>query len=435
MENSKINMTPRRIRRLLSDELILPISNKYDADYKAKKLSLKNFLVTILTALFGQYDLSLRSFAKILSDDLFQLYVLEKQDIKNIDHTAFHYRFKKMPPICFQEIFNSLKAKYRKKLEKVKKEWDIWIFDSTIVSCSAKELKKCGFQGIGSKKKRYIKYTMATKNGIPTVTKLYCDEPTTEEVALKDTILATEIEGQKAICLFDRGTQSRALYDELTRRGIYFISRLKQRYRSDIIKEKTLAKKKNKQGIKKVIKVYLFGKHQKKTEFPYWIIHIPKVEFKEGEQILSELDKKKLDEIRKRLATKRHQGKDEKEVLKELFKEDIIFVTNIPPNVMSAKKVAKMYRRRWGIETFFKFMKQRLKFSHLVNRTKNGILSMMYITMIAALMLMVYKVTNKLKGFKQAHDEFRLQTTHMGIEDKLAQYQQLVRLLLLSQFW
>ena len=50
-----------------------------------------------------------------------------------------------------------------------------------------------------------------------------------------------------------------------------------------------------------------------------------------------------------------------------------------------------MYRSRWAIEVFFKGIKQHLSFSHLTSRSENGIKVMIYMSLIAALLLIWYK--------------------------------------------
>jgi IS4 transposase len=62
--------------------------------------------------------------------------------------------------------------------------------------------------------------------------------------------------------------------------------------------------------------------------------------------------------------------------------------------------ISSFYRRRWDIEVFFKFLKQELNFSHLINRSENGIKVVLYATMIASILLLVYKKENNLKGYK-----------------------------------
>lgn len=58
---------------------------------------------------------------------------------------------------------------------------------------------------------------------------------------------------------------------------------------------------------------------------------------------------------------------------------------------LSTKEIADYYRKRWDIELFFRFLKQELNLSHLVFFNKNGIEVMVYMTMIAAMMLLIIK--------------------------------------------
>lgn len=72
--------------------------------------------------------------------------------------------------------------------------------------------------------------------------------------------------------------------------------------------------------------------------------------------------------------------------------EEFWFLTN--EFEISAKEISDYYRKRWDIEVFFKFMKQELNLSHLVSVNKKGIEVMVYITMIAAMLLLIYKKAN-----------------------------------------
>ena len=90
--------------------------------------------------------------------------------------------------------------------------------------------------------------------------------------------------------------------------------------------------------------------------------------------------------------------------VKKENKEFITFITNIKS--IDVKEITEIYRSRWEIEVFFKFIKQHLNFSHLVNRTENGIKSILYITMTVAILLQQYKKDRKLKGYKIAKQKF-----------------------------
>lgn len=67
---------------------------------------------------------------------------------------------------------------------------------------------------------------------------------------------------------------------------------------------------------------------------------------------------------------------------------------------MKAEEITTIYKLRWQIEMFFKFIKQHLNFSHLLNRSENGIKVVMYVTMITAILIAQCKKINNLKGYK-----------------------------------
>ncbi len=78
--------------------------------------------------------------------------------------------------------------------------------------------------------------------------------------------------------------------------------------------------------------------------------------------------------------------------------EKIYFVSN--NFELEASEIANLYRQRWEIEVFFRFIKQQLNFSQLVNRNLNGVKVMIYMTLILASMIIIYKKKNDLKGYK-----------------------------------
>ena len=84
--------------------------------------------------------------------------------------------------------------------------------------------------------------------------------------------------------------------------------------------------------------------------------------------------------------------------------EHLVFITNIKN--LPAQDITLLYKRRWDIEVFFKFLKQELNFAHLINRSENGIKIMLYCTLIASILLLVYKEMNHLKGYKIMKQRF-----------------------------
>jgi len=75
------------------------------------------------------------------------------------------------------------------------------------------------------------------------------------------------------------------------------------------------------------------------------------------------------------------------------------FLTNIFDK--HVEEILIMYKKRWDIEVFFRFLKQELNFSHLFSTSENGIQVMLYMTMITSMLVLVYKRINKV-GYKTA---------------------------------
>jgi len=73
------------------------------------------------------------------------------------------------------------------------------------------------------------------------------------------------------------------------------------------------------------------------------------------------------------------------------------------------------YKKRWDIEVFFRFLKQELNFSHITSTNPNGIAVMMYMTMISAMLVLVYKKLNKV-GYKTAVRRISLELNELIIK-------------------
>ena len=237
--------------------------------------------------------------------------------------------------------------------------------DSTIISVP-KNLSKNGYKTASRGDKILIKFTVVFNGEIPTIACCFTDGThNSENVALRDVILSIkDIEksienAEKINFIFDRGLQKRSVYDEMTDKGIYFVGRIQPNPRIMIVK---VVLSNGGKKIKKEVLGYLYGGGGKKSKHLYRVVI-----FSPGDT-----------------------------------KEDIVVATNIPETDMSAQEVAELYRKRWDIEVFFRFIKQTLDFSHLVNRTENGIMSMMYIKLICAILLIAFRKLNNIKGYKDA---------------------------------
>ncbi len=71
-----------------------------------------------------------------------------------------------------------------------------------------------------------------------------------------------------------------------------------------------------------------------------------------------------------------------------------VLLTNLPLSAAGQQagpftffEVTELYRRRWEIETFFKFLKGHLSYAHLTSRNENGIRVMIWLALITAVLL------------------------------------------------
>ena len=73
---------------------------------------------------------------------------------------------------------------------------------------------------------------------------------------------------------------------------------------------------------------------------------------------------------------------------------------------LPAIAIAEAYRRRWDIEVLFRFLKQEMNLTHFVCNDANAIQVMLYFTMIAAMMVLIYKKRNGIQSYKKAKIQF-----------------------------
>lgn len=60
----------------------------------------------------------------------------------------------------------------------------------------------------------------------------------------------------------------------------------------------------------------------------------------------------------------------------------------------SAQDIADLYKRRWGIELFFKWLKQNLKIKQFLGRSENAVRLQIYIAIITYLLVFIYRRSN-----------------------------------------
>jgi hypothetical protein len=341
-----LNYIPRKKLEFLALE-----SN---VDFKAKKLDGIVMFQLLIYSMLSTKQGSLRVMEEFFSSFSFQK--LAYLNGESIRYSSLSERLNSINVEFFEKLYEECGSQFSKFFDA--KEDNILRFDSTLVSISGK-LVDIGFRA-GSHKgnKKQLKFTLGLSN-LPSTAKFFHESSyNSEDIALKEAILASENLKEKII-VFDRGIQSRDTFDNFTNQSIQFVTRIKTTVRHQVLKERNVSGLKNEKIL--IIsdqEVNLFNKNYKKTQGFLRLIKASII----GQE------------------------------------KEIYFLTNIEG--LSALEIAEIYKQRWEIEVFFKFLKQELNFSHLISRNINGIKVVLYTTLIAAILLTVYKKLNNLKGYK-----------------------------------
>lgn len=64
---------------------------------------------------------------------------------------------------------------------------------------------------------------------------------------------------------------------------------------------------------------------------------------------------------------------------------------------LTAQQVADLYKERWSIELFFKWIKQRLKIKKFIGKSKNAIFNQIIAALITYLLMLIYKKLSQIK--------------------------------------
>ena len=80
-------------------------------------------------------------------------------------------------------------------------------------------------------------------------------------------------------------------------------------------------------------------------------------------------------------------------------KKHYVFITN--NFKLSAKTIADIYKERWQIEIFFRWIKQNLKIKAFIGNSRNAVMTQIYVALIAYLLLCMFKYLSKVPASLQ----------------------------------
>lgn len=366
-------MKVEEIISLLPEREIEFLSAETKVDHQVKKLQGALVFKLILFSMLNSTKLSLRVMESFLTSAQFKTF--SQSHKVNAKYNSIRDRISTIKSEYFEKIFELLFDKYNRLL---KEETAISKMDSTFINISSKLVRwgmENGTKGLGLK---FMKFTVSMKGSLPCSVRVYKDQDfVNDNVAFPDAIFKNKFL-DNSILVFDRGLQTRRVFNEMTDKNILFVGRIK----TDV-------------SYKQV------GK-----------INSPKFDKKSTVELIEDIEVRLVSGYHYQFTSNSFR------LIKLKIKDtgEIMFlITNYFE--ASAFEIAAMYKQRWEIEVFFKFLKQHLNLKHIVSRNDNAIKVMIYMTFILSMLLIVYKKLNKITGFKIAKLKFEIELDNLLIKE------------------
>ena len=344
------------VLRMIPDEELAHLAKDTKVDYCAKALSGERMFYLLVFAFLSAEQVSQRKLETVFNNDLFKTLFNLSVDAK-VSRSSISTRLSK---IELSETCNKLKEGFT-----------------------------VGRKPRGGKEPvRQIKYSMVYDGFVARLTEVFnkatylCEDVALPEVILKD---IKKESGHACLYVIDRGLCSLESFDAINKEEAKFVGRIKTSRKMKVVR--SLMDEHTKTDLGKLelvedIVVHLYDNERKcYSESEYRIV---KARFKKPRDTTRPANKGQVRRV----------------------ENEVFFITN--EMELTAGEVAEIYKKRWEIEVFFKFLKQNLSFSHLISTSENGIKVVLYMTLITAMLVLIYKRENEL-GYTIAKFSFFLE--------------------------
>ena len=342
------------------------LAKELESDKWVSKLKSVTIFKLILYSVLESQRLSLRVMEENYNSPLFK--AMEASAIGLTSHSSIRDRLVTIDVRFFERIYEqSMSILGEHYGFQQLKGYNIKRYDSTMIAVFSHLLEGMKV-GNTSKKKNQVKLTTELQNDFQVRMRFSRDQSDLgEEVALKKLIEQSTHEKNDLI-VFDRGLKSRETFVAFKDK-CQFATRLNDKNRYQLVRTcadvntKELQTHPTLEFVQDSI-VYLYGEGHKLVEEEFRLV----------------------------------------EVKRRIDGNSIFFLTNIfdlPTDI-----IADIYKMRWQIEVFFRFLKQEMNLTHFVCNDINAIQVMIYVTLIAAMLILVYKKKNDIKSYKIAKIQF-----------------------------
>jgi hypothetical protein len=360
----KVSVT--ELLALIPQELIDDLAESLAVDKWVKKLKANYLFKLVLFSLLSSERLSLRVMEDNFEDPLFQA-LAPALSADEVTWAGIRDRLMKVNSSFFRKLYEAVYQRAAKLYgDKGLHGYHIKRYDSTMIATFSHLLE--GMKVGNTKKgKTQVKLTTEFQDDFMIRMQFYDDQAhLSEETALKEVIQQAEADDH-SIHVFDKGLKSRKTFEDFDADDIFFITRLSEKPRYELL-------------------------------YPYWEDNgtqdTHELEFVQDSVVQVYKSGHQLSERPFRLVQFRIKKQD-----KPLF-----FLTNVWD--LDAAQIACIYRLRWDIEVLFRFLKQEMNLTHFVCNDPNAIQVMLYCSMIASMLILIYKKKNQIKSYKKAKIRF-----------------------------
>nr|WP_314493336.1 IS4 family transposase [uncultured Chryseobacterium sp.] len=375
----------KQVLEFIPEALLSHLSASTKVDYYSKVLHGKKMFYLLLFCIFDNEKLSQRTLEDTFNSSGFKALFGLGEDEK-VRRSSISERLSKIDSNYFKEIYEQMYARFSELYSNTEIEkYNLIRVDSTIVADTCSKLK----EGIDQKSgKKLVKFSFSFDGILPSGVEVFTDQKySSEENALPEAILkqVKKEEHHGNIYVIDRGLQSTRVMKDFDEKSVKFIIRSKEN--------------------RKFEEAESFLDEKKSQKWNDWkVAKDKKVKLYTGKPIQNKRGNLHYREEKVETYFRLVVIKNEK------TNNEFWFLTN--EFDLSAKEISDYYRKRWDIEVFFRFLKQELNLSHLVSVNQNGIEVMVYMTMIASMLLLIYKKANEL-GYKTSKRRIAMELRDM----------------------
>lgn len=310
-----------------------------DQDKYVKKLTTKAYLLLFLHAHLQQ-----REGLRAIADDVLSKKFQRELGLSSISAAQLSRKNNRVEPTLLEEIFVDLVGQIQRlsgNTYSLRK--DIKIIDSTTIGLCLQKYKWATFRKTKAGIKIHLRLVFADQDDV------YPEKITITDAKSNDrTQMESLIDEIGAMYVFDRGYVDYGKFDEYTDKGIFFASRLKDN--AEI-------------------------RHLHTFKIP------PDSSVLSDSMILLGTPQKRVDNVLRLIETLDSKG------------NLIRIITNRFD--LEAEELSDIYRWRWQIELFFKWIKQHVKIKTFYGTSENAVKNQIFIALITYCLLLLVKLERK----------------------------------------